>query len=100
MKKGFIFIWIISLMTITVVSAYSYLGQNDIQIMAEEEERSTGNNLFEELKIKAVSNLHDQYTHSGFQRINGIDNAQGLGCNPLYEFLISKINEIPPENFI
>lgn len=96
-KNGFVFIWIVSLLTLTVVTSYSLSKRIILPVLVEEEERPTGSNSLEEMhwKVLLQTSSHDSDLLSNHD--DDIKRAPAHGHQLLYDLFFSQANDIPPE---
>jgi hypothetical protein len=96
MFKVFIYFWIFSLMTFTVIASFTLSTRNKVVVALEEEERPVSNNLLEELH-KAVSLTENISLKNDLIKINNRVKSVMHTCKLLKDTLYLKSCDIPPE---
>jgi len=96
MFKVFIYFWIFSLMTFTVIATFTLSTRNKVVVALEEEERPVSNNLLEELH-KAASLEENITLKNDFSNINNRVKSVMHTCKLLKDTLYLKSCDIPPE---
>jgi hypothetical protein len=96
MFKVFIYFWIFSLMTFTVVATFTLSIRTKVVVALEEEERPVSNNLLEELH-KAATIEENTTLKNDFSHINSRVKSVMNTCKLLKDNLYLKSCDIPPE---
>lgn len=96
MFKVFIYFWIFSLMTFTVIASFTLSTRNKVVVTLEEEERPVSNNLLEELH-KAVSLTENISLKNDLIKIDNRVKSVMNTCKLLKDTLYLKSCDIPPE---